>query len=102
MALLWGISRMATAVTWNISLPKRSNFAAPPSGYNSRPVATLMPPYPRAASIDDRAPRPRRELLSAQAGAGTWQGPPGARSTITAEQAMSNKGQMLQDPFLNT
>src|SRR5207302_4176100 len=57
-----------------------------------------MPPHPHAARADDTA---RSGAVLGTVGA-TWQGATGARSKTTAEQLMSHKGQMLQDPFMNT
>src|SRR5205085_9312123 len=73
-----------------------------PFGYNSRPATIPMPLHPHAARTDS-SPRPS----GAAAGGGgpnvAWQGTTARTpSTTTAERPMSNKGQMLQDPFLNT
>src|SRR5215468_304532 len=95
------VSRRPTAATWNISSPRRSNCAGPPLGYNSRRARTRTRKRQDAGAAVDaryfdpmcwvRADRGRSSALRFSAG-----------STTTAEHAMSNKGQMLQDPFLNT
>jgi host factor-I protein len=58
-----------------------------------------MPLHPQGARTVSNARQPG---LLEDAGAVAREETAGARSTTTAEQAMSNKGQMLQDPFLNT
>src|SRR5206468_8445471 len=84
------------AATWNISSATRSNCRERRLGYNSRPAPIPMRRPPRTGGSAARtAERPGRS----PAAAGTKQR---CDQETPAEYAMSNKGQMLQDPFLNT
>ena len=91
----WPQSPTPTAATWNISSPTRSNCGERPLGYNSRPAPTPYADPPRAAESSGlhgsrRLPR------------GRLTGRRQVRNNKRGARQMSNKGQMLQDPFLNT
>src|SRR4029079_5728093 len=86
-----------TAASWNIFSATRSNCAVPPLGYNSRQAS-----IPTRIPEDAASSLPRSLALHVPAGHRSTAGAePKDAETRVRSSPMSNKGQMLQDPFLN-